>query len=226
MVNRQRFLLDDLDSEGFPVPKPRDPLPLLALNIGRLADHGMVQALLADHKCVQCEPRALTAEEQAFIDAHEDLHRSMAGQREKGDALRSLTLVTDLGEVDVTDAARNLNYTDPRLNPKGWGEVDGVKLPHITWADENPHTTDVATKKALAEHFLGSQPDMSEFATLADGSPVPAAADYTRIEERIMAHQAEVDVARAIVQEADAHMDGITRLSDSYAPDAYYGWKR
>lgn len=119
MINRQRMLLDDLDSEGFPVAKPRDPLPLLALNLGRIADHGIVQALLADHKCLPC-------------------------------------------------------------NPNGWDEADGVKLPAITWADaalyhdEVPSETSVEVKKAVAEHLL----------------------------------------------------NGITRLSDSYAPDAYFGHKR
>lgn len=38
-------------------------------------------------------------------------------------------------------------------------------------------------------------------------------------------HEAEVANARAIVVEADRHMDGVTRLSDTSAPDAYFGWK-
>lgn len=90
MVNRQRFLLDDLDSEGFPIQQAS----LAAINLGKTLDHAVPQAMLADHKCMRC------------------------------------------------------------ANPLGWQEVDGVVLPRITWADENPHTTSVETKKAMAEFFL------------------------------------------------------------------------
>lgn len=64
-----------------------------------------------------------------------------------------------------------------------------------------------------------------------DGVPLPT---ITWAEERA-ALAAPVDApwvaeTRAIVQAADLCMmsnhDGITRLSDNYAPDAYYGWKR
>lgn len=54
MINRTRMLLDDLDSEGFPIPYPREFAALAAVNIGRIADHAMVQAILADHKCLSC----------------------------------------------------------------------------------------------------------------------------------------------------------------------------
>lgn len=53
-------------------------------------------------------------------------------------------------------------------NPEGWQEVDGVKLPPITWG-------------------------------------------------------AVVESAQSC---ANINMDGITRLSDSYAPDAFYGWRK
>lgn len=130
MVNRQRFLLDDLDSEGFPVPKPRDPLPLLALNLGRTADHGIVQALLADHKCLHCDP------------------------------------------------------------PQHYIGTEGTVLccKPETWIEE-----------------------ARQFVIEAD---------------RAMDLGAKGDLIRSMQDCANINHDGITRLSDSYAPDAYFGHKR
>lgn len=64
MVNRQRFLLDDLDSEGFPlryttmhanqIEDERMNVVVAALNLGKTLDHAVPQALLADHKCMRC----------------------------------------------------------------------------------------------------------------------------------------------------------------------------
>lgn len=146
MVNRERFMLN-LDSEGFPVSPPLQSVEQLAAvrysNIGRTLDHAVPQALLADHKCIACEPVDL---------------RNLLEDERMNEALKS-----------------------EGINPEGWREVDGVKLPPITWAD---------------------------FGTLANGSKVPAQADYTATEQRIAQHM------------------GITRLSDSYAPDAFFGHKR
>lgn len=49
MVNRERFMLD-VDSEGFPLVDTT----MASYNIGTAADHPMVQAMLADHKCMKC----------------------------------------------------------------------------------------------------------------------------------------------------------------------------
>lgn len=117
---RQPFkdkFLSDLDGDGCPIP---NPLPFGPINIGKLPDVDMAQALLADARCLRCPPA-------------EQCSRS--------------------GTCEHRNSP----------NPPGWDEVDGVKLAPIVWAAE---------QAALANH------------------------------------------------------DGITRLSDSYAPDAFYGWKR
>lgn len=181
MINRARMLLDDIDSEGFPIPHPREPAPLLALNIGRAADHGMVQALLADHKCVVCAPRELTAEEKAFLAAHEALHQAMANRpREACTDPRCVLFGTE------KTAIGNGCHCDK--NPNGWVEVDGVPLPPITWAQEAREMVDMA--------------------------------------DRAMDIGAKGDLLRSMQDCANLNHDGITRLSDSYAPDAYYGWKK
>jgi hypothetical protein len=50
MVNRERFTLD-LDSEGFV-----HEAPFAALNVGKLPDIELPQALLMDAKCLGCPP--------------------------------------------------------------------------------------------------------------------------------------------------------------------------
>lgn len=134
MVNRQRFLLDDLDSEGFP---RQDSSPFSTINIGKTPDVGLAQALLADHRCLNCPPS-----EQCPRSGYCE-HRNPA--------------------------------PESRSNPKGWVEVDGVKLPPINWAESI--------------------------------SP----ADQAFVDRHEQLH---------------AQMQGITRLSDMSAPDAYFGWKR
>lgn len=182
MVNRERFMLD-FDSEGFVEPPTN---PYATLNIGKTPDVRLAQALLQDRGCLQCPPseqcprsgycelRNLTAEEQAFVAAHEELHKQYA-------------------------------------NPKGWDEVDGVKLPLITWADEHGCST--------AEEKLA-------FAGIVDTSNIISDAQFAALQNELREiHEAEITNARAIVADADRHMDGVTRLSDTSAPDAYFGWK-
>ena len=64
MVNRQRFMLDDIDSEGFAVAKPRTARELKTLNIGRTNQIkvDLANAILADIKCGGCPPDAETIE--------------------------------------------------------------------------------------------------------------------------------------------------------------------
>lgn len=65
-------------------------------------------------------------------------------------------------------------YCEQR-NPEGWREIDGVKLPLISWAE---------------------------------------------------GQREKGDILRSIQDCANINHDGITRLSDSYAPDAYFGHKK
>lgn len=53
MVNRTRFLLD-LDSEGFP---KEQPYGIEAFMIGKRHDDPTAGAMLADARCLNCEPR-------------------------------------------------------------------------------------------------------------------------------------------------------------------------
>jgi hypothetical protein len=74
---KEKFL-NDVDGDGLPIPYTE---PMSLLNFGKAQNHPVVQAMLADHKCMRC--------------------------------------------------------ADPEqvINPAGWQEVDGIKLPPITWAD-------------------------------------------------------------------------------------------
>lgn len=79
--------------------------------------------------CDACQSYHSAAAPGCFITRHEELHRVF-------------------GKSPVLAA--------PYGNPKGWQEVDGVKLPPVdTWAadDEISHSS-VEEKKAVAEHFL------------------------------------------------------------------------
>lgn len=56
MVNRERFMLD-VDSEGFPLVDTTPFHTVLALqNLGRVPEVQIAQGLLADAKCVPCNP--------------------------------------------------------------------------------------------------------------------------------------------------------------------------
>lgn len=134
MVNRERFMLD-CDSEGFVDPSPAEGLALI--NIGKLPDLRLPQALLADAKCLQCPPT-------------EQCSRS---------------------------------GTCEQRNPEGWREIDGVKLPVITWAEPVEPLTPEQQRAAWA-------------------------------------------IVHAVESCSLLNTDGITRLSDTYAPDAYFGHKR
>lgn len=60
MIDRTRMLLDDIDSEGFPIAQPCPPNAAWAYDthrgIARAMDNAMPVALLADHACIKCNP--------------------------------------------------------------------------------------------------------------------------------------------------------------------------
>lgn len=74
----------------------------------------------------------------------------MLDQQSKGDALRAAYVDPDFEYNEKT-----MSYH--RKNPKGWQEVDGVKLPPITWADRTPleraKALHEASDEALEEVF-------------------------------------------------------------------------
>lgn len=78
-------------------------------------------------------------------------------------------------------------------NPKGWDEVDGVKLPAVTWADV---ANGRGTKLVMHCEPVRSYHDYD----VVTGRTVPA-------------------------PQYKPTMQGVQRLSDSSAMDAYFGWK-
>lgn len=82
-----------------------------------------------------------------------------------------------------TEQCSRSGHCEQRNNPKGWDEIDGVKLPLITWGDE----------------YQAIEPDVQRAAWA---------------------------IVHAVESCSLLNTDGITRLSDTYAPDAYFGHKR
>lgn len=128
MVNRERFLLD-VDSEGFPqryddVPYP--PAQLAALNVGRSANHAIVQALLADHKCLQCEPvdHVIPATDYTFIEqrimAHLQCEPVYHGNPKEGWVEDARQMVRE------ADRATDIGAKGDTL--RAMGAVDGITL--------------------------------------------------------------------------------------------------
>lgn len=103
----------------------------------------------------------------------------------------------------------------PSENPEGWREVAGVQLPAITWGvpydDIGGYPTEM--ERMQARRLLNEM----------NGSAQRA---VTWAEENLGDIGAKGDLLRSMQDCANINCDGITRLSDSYAPDAYYGWKR
>lgn len=95
----------------------------------------------------------------------------------------------------------------------------------------------IADHTPFAVHNIGKLPDIPlAQALLVDmkclecepAEKVIPAQDYTHIEQRIMGYDeypsdVPVEVRKAV---AEHFLHGITRLSDSSYPDAYFGWKR
>jgi len=106
----------------------------------------------------------------------------MQGQQDKGDALRAC-----YGGFE--------HPTGRSPNPPGWQELDGVKLPPITWAE--------VSDEELEQRFQAWLHQSTK--------PENLYAFRQRLRERV----------NAMVQRAQ----GIEKLSDSTAPDAYFGWK-
>jgi hypothetical protein len=109
-MDKTKFVVNPhLDSEGFVKYGPPHYLGELTDN---QREDQRINAMLADAGIA-------TIEERAFLERHEELHR-----RYTVSEMYDRMVNTAIGKEVLARMS----------NPKGWQEVDGVKLPTITWA--------------------------------------------------------------------------------------------